>query len=731
VLAPTRKTILTCMSLPRPISDALIELLKPIASELGERLGASAVNERFAEIGPSGSSALNQQVKKDPRWIKAQVRYLQRQQAREQELIELASIDDERVQEERANRIKAEELRDRRAISRLCRELMREFQAEAIRLKLSQVQVIWDRDNWFSNLSRQETEQILQQQQHRLLLLVAPAKISEDCPDSFRHNLNIELPAKLRAFLNQHYPQHGDLCPVQFYGDYFKKPISDIDVERLQTVLSPVPTAILYSDISDYEVNFHVGFWGVINQNVSLVAMRAWNWEEVYHQLEAEGQDEKLNLRIIRQIIVTIHKLLAAFLADLYYLNIDFNHEPQLFNLEAEFAQEWFSPDWALPYIETLKEIQQQQRIAYQGEMRRLAVKEAKAKAERKYLEEAELKRREEAEAKSRREKELAYKLKNQKWRCAYTLPGHSSFVNSLAISPDGKILVSGSWDKTIKVWELETGELIGTLTGHSDRVNSVAISWNGKMLASGSSDETIKFWNLLNGELLCTFPGHSMEVNSVAISPNGQIIASCGGSDNTIKLWNLRTGQLLRTLRGHSDNVNAVVFSPDGQLLASGSSDATSKVWDVESGRLLRTLSGLNVGVNSVAIGPDGQILASVSNDYTIKLRNLHTGSLLRILNSNSGKGKGAPSLGMNEALHILQNYVSRGDSVAISRDGLTLASGCEDNTVKIWNLLTGELLSTLKGHLGTVYSVAIAPLGNILVSGSADETIKIWRCD
>jgi len=80
---------------------------------------------------------------------------------------------------------------------------------------------------------------------------------------------------------------------------------------------------------------------------------------------------------------------------------------------------------------------------------------------------------------------------------------------------------------------------------------------------------------------------------------------------------------------------------------------------------------------------------------------------------------------------VHILQNYVSRGDSVAISLDGLTLASGCNDNTIKIWNLLTGELLSTLKGHLGTVYSVAIAPLGNILVSGSADETIKIWRCD
>lgn len=718
------------MSLPRPVSDTLIELLKPVACELGERLGASAVNERYAEIEPSGSSALNQQIKKDPRWIKAQVRYLQRQQAREQELIAIADAE-EKVKEERANRIKAQELRDKRAISRLCRDLMREFQSEAIRVKLTEIQAIWDRDNWFSNLSRQETEQILQQQQHRLLLLVAPAKISQDCPSSFRHNLNIELPAKLRAFLNQHYPQHGELCPVQFYGDYFKKAISDIDVERLQSVLSPVPTAILYSDISDYEVNFHVGFWGVINQSVSLVAMQPWNWEEVYHQLEAQGKDQKVSLRIIRQIIVTIHKLLAAFLADLYYLNIDFGHEPQLFNLEGEFAQEWFSKDWALPYIETLKEIQEQQRIVYKGEMRRLALREAKARAERQRLEEAELKRREEVKAASKRAKELANKLTHMNWRCVFTLPGHSSFVNSLAISPDGKILASGSWDKTIKIWNLETTELIGTLTGHTDRVNSVAISYDGKMLVSGSSDETIKFWNLHNGDLLCTFPGHSMEVNSVAINPKHQIIASCGGADNTIKLWNLRTGELLRTLKGHSDNVNAVVFSPDGKILASGSSDATSKVWDVESGKLLRTLSGLNVGVNSVAIAPDGQILASVSNDYTIKLRNLHTGRLLRILNTNSGRGKGVANLGTNEALHILKNYVSRGDSVAISGDGLTLASGCDDNTINIWNLQTGELLSTLKGHSGTVYSVAIAPLGKILVSGSADETIKIWRCD
>jgi len=114
------------MSLPRPVSDTLIELLKPVASELGERLGASAVNERYAEIEPSGSSALNQQIKKDPRWIKAQMKYLQRQQAREQELIALAGAE-ERVKEERPNRFKEQKVRNKRSFAGVGPALTRTF----------------------------------------------------------------------------------------------------------------------------------------------------------------------------------------------------------------------------------------------------------------------------------------------------------------------------------------------------------------------------------------------------------------------------------------------------------------------------------------------------------------------------------------------------------------------------------------------------------------------------
>ncbi|HLO48441.1 MAG TPA: serine/threonine protein kinase [Kamptonema sp.] len=713
------------MSIPHPVSDALVDLLKPMAQSLGDRLGATITSQSFAD-GSSGVLALRHQVKKDRRWIQAQVQFLERQERRKQELRVITS-----VEKERANQLREEELRDRREISRLCRELMRELQADAIEVKLSEIQIIWDRDTWFSNLSRQETEQILQQQQHRLLLLVSPVKISNDCPDSFRHNLNIELPAKLRSFLSQYYPQHSETCPVQFYGDYFKLPISDIDVERLQTILGPVPTAILYSDISDYEVNFHVGFWGMVNQTVSLVSIQPWNWEKVYEQLGADGTDKKICLRIIRQIIVSIHKLLAGFLADLYYLSIDFNYEPQLYHLKSEFVQEWFAQEWVEIYIESLKVIQRQQQAAASVELRRLADRETRAKLQRDLLGEAERNQREQAQAEYKLRQQEALKIKTHNWHCDRTLPGHSSFVNSIAISPNGLILASGSWDRTIKLWNLETGELTTTLTGHSDRVNSVVISPDGQLLVSGSSDETIRLWNLRSGELLSTLPGHSIGVNSVAISPNGQLIASCGGSDYTIKIWNLATGELLRTLVGHLDDVNAVVFSPDGQILASGSSDATSKVWDVKTGELQRTLSGLNLGVNSIAISPDGQILASVRNDYTIKLRNLLTGRLMRILSNNQRRGNDIGNSGRGEALHILRNYVSRGNSVAMSPDGLTLASGSDDNTIKVWNMASGKLINTLKGHSGTVYSVAIALDGKTLVSGSGDETIKIWRRD
>jgi WD40 repeat protein len=287
------------------------------------------------------------------------------------------------------------------------------------------------------------------------------------------------------------------------------------------------------------------------------------------------------------------------------------------------------------------------------------------------------------------------------------TLTGHSSLVWSVAYSPDGQTLASGSHDKTIKLWDVKTGNLLQTLTGHSDWVNSVAYSPNGQTLASGSGDNTIKLWNLKTGNLLQTLEGHSDMVLSVEYSPDGQTLAS-GSRDNTIKLWNVKTGKLLQTLEGHSYySVISVAYSPDGQTLASGSQDNTIKLWNIKTGNLLQTLTGHSNSVWSVAYSPDGQTLASGSLDKTIKLWNVKTGNLLQTLTGHS-------------------NSVW---SVAYSPDGQTLASGSLDKTIKLWNVKTGNLLQTLTGHSNSVWSVAYSPDGQTLASGSHDNTIKIWR--
>ena len=158
-------------------------------------------------------------------------------------------------------------------------------------------------------------------------------------------------------------------------------------------------------------------------------------------------------------------------------------------------------------------------------------------------------------------------------------LTDHQDQVYAVVFSPDGQLLVTASLDKTIKIWQVETGELLNTLTGHLDGVRSLAISSDGKIIVSGSLDDTVKVWNLETGALIQTLTGHSNDVLSVAISPDSHIIAS-SSRDKTIKLWNLKTGELLNTLTGHQDEIYSIKFSPDGNSLVSGSKDKTIKLW-------------------------------------------------------------------------------------------------------------------------------------------------------
>ena len=367
------------------------------------------------------------------------------------------------------------------------------------------------------------------------------------------------------------------------------------------------------------------------------------------------------------------------------------------------------------------------------------------------------------------------------------TLNGHSKWVYSVAYSPDGQTLASGSADNTIKLWNVKTGNLLQTLNGHSSWVYSVAYSPDGQTLASGSYDSTIKLWNIKTGNLLQTLKGHSFSVDSVAYSPDGQILASAS-RDSTIKLWNVKTGNLLQTLEDHSSWVWSVAYSPDGQTLASGSDDKTIKLWDVNTGNLLQTLKGHSNSVVSVAYSPDGQTLASGSWDKTIKIWQIPASiNKAPVQQPQSQVSQPVISTPQNQPVTIpapqttipvkntklikllipailgligtqiygyalysvfpinpisiiaslpsgillertLKGHFNWVRSVAYSPDGQTLASGSDDNTIKLWNVNTGNLLQTFTGHSDLVWSVAYSPDGQTLASGSWDKTIKLW---
>jgi len=244
----------------------------------------------------------------------------------------------------------------------------------------------------------------------------------------------------------------------------------------------------------------------------------------------------------------------------------------------------------------------------------------------------------------------------------------------AVAFSADGTLVVTGSDDRGVRIWDAATGALLQTFKEHTGEVTSVAFSPNGKMLASGAKDSTVRIWDLTKNVILKVFTEHTNDVNTVAFSLDSKRLAS-GSADNTVRIWDLAQGQILRVLDDHTLYVTSVAFSPDNKLFASGSWDKTVRIWDA----------------------------------------NVKTVDVLPKFTSTK----------------MINDHSDRVTTVAFAPKGLQLASGSWDNTVRTWDPISGKPLETFKGHTQWVTSLSFSPDGKQLASGSWDTTVRVWDTD
>ncbi len=287
------------------------------------------------------------------------------------------------------------------------------------------------------------------------------------------------------------------------------------------------------------------------------------------------------------------------------------------------------------------------------------------------------------------------------------TLQSHVGTVIGVVYSPDGRHVISTGDDRTVRIWDARTGQLLQTFTGHTDGVLGVTCSPDGRQIATAGADSLIKLWDAATGAEQHTLRNHGKAVTSLAYAHDGRRLVS-GSEDGTVRLWDPTMGRELAILTRHEGVVSGVAFSPDGQRVASSSWDRRVKLWDLPSGQEIFTTPRYQWQWTGVAFSPGGERLAATSDEG-------------RVLVWHSGK---------QQVLFRMRGPTQRLQSPVFSPDEQRFACAAEDGTIQVWDL-TGEeerLDTVLRGHTRQVNGVAFSPDGQRLATTSLDGTVRLW---
>ncbi|RCJ29504.1 hypothetical protein A6769_35580 [Nostoc punctiforme NIES-2108] len=308
------------------------------------------------------------------------------------------------------------------------------------------------------------------------------------------------------------------------------------------------------------------------------------------------------------------------------------------------------------------------------------------------------------------------------------TINAHSHWILSVAISLDGKTLISSSLDTIIKIWDLKLGLLIRQINAHNNWVNAVNITPDSKTIVSASADKTIKIWDISTGKLQHTLEEHSGDILSIAISSDGKIIAS-GSTDNTVKIWNLESGKLYQSLEGHLDWVQAVTISQDNKFLISGSRDGDIKIWQADSDEKNNSETSNADNTNFIA-----KIIEFI---FLIVISKLRAGAVFWLgapflyssnISGSKNKQNSALNLANLKCIHSIHQDLTDTVNNLIINNNENLISISDDNNIKQWCIKTKQLIRSFKGHTGFISSAAVSSDNKILVSGGSDW-IKVWN--